>query len=100
MTIDSTAKVFPVTITMRHHAWVTWADIAIRHEAFAKEARAGGDVYEYRPGLVTLTSAAFSLDALYDAVKELVPDDPGIRGARSRAGVPLGGTEERWSPNG
>jgi hypothetical protein len=91
-----------VTITLRHHAWVTWAEIAIRHEAFAKEARAGGDVYEFRPGLVALTSAAFSLDALYGVAKHLVPDpgakrDRGARVAeRLKRGVSPGKLATTW----
>jgi hypothetical protein len=81
MTIEVKVEIPTPTITMTHHAWVTWAEIAIRHEAFAREARAVGDVYEYRPGLVALTSAAFSLDALYGVARQLVPD-PGTRGDR------------------
>jgi hypothetical protein len=69
------------TITTRHHAWVTWAEIAIQNEALAKEARARKDAYEFRPGLVAITSAAFALDALYGVATRLIPD-PGTRGDR------------------
>ena len=38
-TIAAKAQVNPVSIMIRHHGWITRADIAIEHEAIAKAAR-------------------------------------------------------------
>jgi hypothetical protein len=82
--LDIAVEVGSISIVMRHHAWITWAEIAIGHESLAKEARQGVDVYEFGPGLVALTCAAFALDALYDVAKPLIPNP---RSAGKRAAI-------------
>ena len=58
-------------ISIQHHAWYTWAEIAIKHECLARRAHDAKDIYEYRPGLVAITSAAFALDALAGVARTL-----------------------------
>lgn len=59
-----------VSITIRHHAWATWATIAIEHERIAWETRTTAPADELRPALVAITAAAFALDALYGSSVE------------------------------
>ena len=65
---------------MRHHAWSTWAEIAIEQEAIAGAARGTDPMQELKPSLLAITSAAFALDALYAVGKDL-----GIRDAGAKA---------------
>ena len=85
-TLQIGVQIPQVTISITHHAWATWATIAIDHERLAREARVTAPEDELRPALVAITSAAFSLDALYGSwVKHLdipTPDDPRDEGAR------------------
>jgi hypothetical protein len=101
-TLTVNVEVPPARITSTHHAWVTWAELAIQHEAFARDAHEAKDVYEFRPGLVALTSAAFALDALYGVAKHLIPD-PGTKGHRGaivaerlKRGVTPGKLAAKW----
>jgi hypothetical protein len=67
-----------LTILMKHHAWITWAEIAIDHEAEARRARFQKPAEEFRSGLVAITTAVFALDAFYGVAEQLVPD-PGTK---------------------
>jgi hypothetical protein len=71
-TLGHEARLWPVSIRTRHHAWNTWAMIAIDHENFAAEAREAAPVDELRPALVAITAAAFALDAFYDVAGNYV----------------------------
>ena len=91
-----------MAILTTHHAWYTWTDLAIRHERHALKARAARDIYEYRPGLIAITSSAFALDALYGVAKGLIPD-PGAKGSlgakvgeRVKRGVSPGKLAQSW----
>jgi hypothetical protein len=100
-TVRAVAHLPPATITITHHAWYTWAEIAIRHECLAKRAREAGDVHEYRPGLVAITSAAFALDALAGVAAELgFEQRSGRRGGtiaeRLKRGVDPGKLSAEW----
>jgi hypothetical protein len=93
-----------MAILTTHHAWYTWTDLAIRHERHALRARESRDIYEYRPGLIAITSSAFALDALDGVAKELIPD-PGAKGSlgakigeRVKRGVSPGKLAQSW-PN-
>jgi hypothetical protein len=57
----------PISFTIRttHLAWATWAEIAVDHEHDARAKHEQRDLFEYVPGIVSVTSAAFSLEALY-----------------------------------
>jgi hypothetical protein len=72
-TVAAKVEIPQAAIASTHNAWYTWADVAIRHERLARLARNRGDLYDFRPGLVALTAAAFALDALYEVAKDLVP---------------------------
>ena len=80
-TVEATAAVPPPSILMKHHAWITWAEIAIDHEAEARRVRFLKPAEEFRPGLVAITAAAFALDAFYGVAEQLVPD-PGTESPR------------------
>jgi hypothetical protein len=69
-------------IGIKHHAWFSWLQIAIEHEALAWQARREWQndpqgehpmEQEFKPALIATTSVAFALDALYAVIKELVP---------------------------
>jgi hypothetical protein len=79
--VRAETKVPSPSILMRHHAWITWAEIAIDHEDEARRTRVLKPAEEYRPGLVAITATAFALDAFYGVARELIPD-PGVKGAR------------------
>ena len=66
---------------MKHHAWITWAEIAIDHEDDARRTRLLKPAEEFRPGLVAITAAAFALDAFYGVAEQHVPD-PATRSPR------------------
>jgi hypothetical protein len=72
-TIDLTAAVPSPSISIRQHGWIVWAQIAIDHEKDARRARETGETTEHLPGLVAIAAAAFALDALYGAAKDLIP---------------------------
>lgn len=102
-TVEAKGEVPPPSILMKHHAWVTWAEIAIDQEDEARRARLRKPAEEFRPGLVAITAAAFALDAFYGVAKQLVPD-PGTkspRGAvvaeRLKRGVAGGPKAHTWS---
>jgi hypothetical protein len=67
----------PENLLIRHHGWYTWAEIAIEQETVARAARATNPVDEFRPSLVAMTAAAFSLDALYGVGQLLIPPPGG-----------------------
>jgi hypothetical protein len=70
-----------VSIQMRTHLWISWARIALKHEAMAHAARqemqqAGADQsrllqQEADAGLVGICAAAFALEAVYRELDEL-----------------------------
>jgi hypothetical protein len=75
-TVEARAEVFAPVIRLRQHGWLVWARIAIDHEAEVGRLRLADPIIEYQPGLVAIAAAAFSLDALYAAVGELIPQGP------------------------
>lgn len=65
-TVEAVATVFTPGIMVKHHAWNTWAEVAIEHEKHARDAGVSKDLNEELKGaLVAITSAAFALDALH-----------------------------------
>jgi hypothetical protein len=82
--IDVKAQVFAPTLLIRHHAWITWTQIAIEHEDHSWRGRlslvATRDMArmedEFKPALVAVTAASFALDALYGVVRNLIPLAP------------------------
>ena len=100
--IDHSGEALPMAILTTHHTWDTWTDLAIRHERHALRAHESRDIYEYRPGLIAITSSAFALDALYGVAKDLIPD-PGAKGSlgakigeRVKRGVSPGKLAQSW----
>jgi hypothetical protein len=76
---------------MRHHGWLTWARIAIDHEADALNRRVTAQtgtynlLAEFEASLVAVTAVALSLDALYGVAGDLGIRPPsGNRGTRAR----------------
>jgi hypothetical protein len=67
-------------ISIKHHAWISWLQVAIEHEPFAWKARlewksGQQDVpmdREFKPALIATTAVSFALDALYEAMKPLI----------------------------
>jgi len=59
-------------IRTRQHAWSTWTRIAVTNEAEARRAEQAGDIMAFEPGLVSITSAAFALDALHGVLLPFV----------------------------
>lgn len=78
-----------VTVSIRSHLWVWWADIAVDAERSAREARREalelgiqGEGFgealmrETRGSLIAVSASAHALDALYGAVATIVPSPP------------------------
>lgn len=80
--IDHSGEALPIGILTTHHAWSTWTELAIRHERDALRARENRDIYEYRPGLIAITSSAFAIDALTGVARGLIPNT----GTKARRG--------------
>jgi hypothetical protein len=75
-----------VTILVRTHLWLYWAEIAIDQEDLARQVRQRaiavtprGEGFadligqETRAALIAIAAASHALDALYGVVKEIVP---------------------------
>jgi hypothetical protein len=64
-----------LTASVRTSLVWQWAQIAVRHEAEAYEARAGGEVgnEELQASMVCIAATAFALDAIYAEHREVVP---------------------------
>jgi hypothetical protein len=79
--IPTAEAVGGLSIKMRTHLWISWARIALKHEAMAHAARQemqqpGADQSrllerEADAGLVGICAAAFALEALYRELDEL-----------------------------
>jgi hypothetical protein len=81
------ARMPPASFRIRSHLWLTWTEIAVEHEANARDwreqavshrqgnASVQGEAlgHEFRAALVSVCAAAFAIDALYGAVKPLIP---------------------------
>lgn len=54
-----------------------WAQIAVRHEAEAHEARLRGEINndELQASMVCITATAFTLDAIYAEQRDVVPEE-------------------------
>jgi hypothetical protein len=78
-----------VTVRVASNFWIKWTEVALEHAGAAKDARrraekadpgsremseAFGD--ELAAGLVTVTSAAFAIDAWYAAIEGMVALPP------------------------
>ncbi len=73
-------------VQVKHHFWITWAEIAISQETAAQDARAAAveahaEGHEFAPhiapelhaSMITVAASAHAIDALYGAVKPLIP---------------------------
>jgi hypothetical protein len=54
-----------------------WAQIAVKHEAEAREARIGGEITndELQASMVCIAATAFALDAIYAEQRQVVPEE-------------------------
>jgi len=94
--IMAVATVPPVRIFMRTHLWMSWARVALQHEAMAEVAReemqqAGPENLHGRllqneadAGLVAICAAAFAVEALSRELAELVNLPPATLAAWQR----------------
>lgn len=80
-TIKARARVNPVTLKIKSHFWIDWAEIAIENEVAARRAR--HEVYpqdaskglhaEKHAGMVAVSASAHALDALYGELGDIIP---------------------------
>lgn len=94
-----------MSVAALHYLWLDWAEIAVAHEADAKASRergawelesvVGALEAELSAALVTISSAAFALEAFKTHVGGLVPSPRGDEESGLNVGtvVPSGGRE-------
>jgi hypothetical protein len=70
-----------LSVTLTHHLWITWTEIAVAHERTAWEARIAGAATddpgknltsEFHPSLIGVAAASHALDGFYGEIRELV----------------------------
>jgi hypothetical protein len=66
-----------VSLSVRTSLVWQWAQIAVKHEAEAREARAEGEINndELQASMVCIAATAFALDAIYAEQREIVPEE-------------------------
>jgi hypothetical protein len=97
MSIKHGRAIYAPTVLVRNHLWIWWAEIAIEQEDLARHTRAraveitpSGDGFadllwrETRAAMIAIAACSHSLDALFGAVRELVPE---IRTPRRRSTI-------------
>ncbi len=80
-TIKAQARVNPVTLKIKSHFWIDWAEIAIENEAVARRARlelypkdaSEGLRTEKHAGMIAVSASAHALDALYGELRDEIP---------------------------
>jgi hypothetical protein len=110
-----------LTLTLAHHLWMSWLQIASEHERAAERARTrglelvgGGDAVaeEMHASMVAISGAAHAIDALYGEIRPLVSAPATVtatwnanRTARRvrifetlKLGCTLGNRTNRWPP--
>ncbi len=80
-TIRARARVNPVSLKIKAHFWIDWAEIAIENEAVARSARdqlyaedpSEGLRAEKHAGMISVSASAHALDALYGELGDIIP---------------------------
>ncbi len=70
-----------LSVSMRQNMWARWIEVAVEHELSAREAFRGilanpnsdNLIREFHASLVSITAAAYTIEAVYGDIKYLIP---------------------------